>query len=182
MSNTMTPEQRHRCMSSIPSSSTKPEIVLRHFLWRKGFRYRTNVKSLPGKPDIVMSKYRTVIFVHGCFWHGHEGCNNFRKPKTNESFWRNKIAHNKKRDEDNWRDLEALGWFIIIVWECELKKSLLNETISKVENQLKKNRNLLQKQLLDRRRGRQQAISDKERKKESHLRIQQELKEKYNWS
>ena len=86
-----------------------------------------NVRRLPGSPDIVMPKYRTVIFVHGCFWHGHKGCKNYTVPKSNTEFWVEKVARNKARDQEVWRQLEAKGWNVIIVWECELKKAMLEE-------------------------------------------------------
>ena len=135
----MTPSQRHDCMAAIHSASTKPEIRLRKSLWNLGFRYRINDKRLPGKPDIVLPKYRTVVFVHGCFWHGHSGCDKYRIPKTNSDFWTAKITRNQQRDQDVWRQLESKGWFVIIVWECELKKNVLPDTVSRVSNSIKEN-------------------------------------------
>ena len=132
MSDSMSPEQRHFCMSQIHSASTKPELRLRNALWHRGFRYLVNDKRLPGKPDIVFPKYRTVIFVHGCFWHGHSGCIKYRIPKTNSDFWISKITRNQQRDQEVWRQLEAKGWAVIIVWECELKKEHLSETVDSV--------------------------------------------------
>ena len=126
-------------MSRIRSASTKPELKLRHILWGLGFRYRVNDKRLPGTPDIVLQKYRTVIFVHGCFWHGHKGCHASHIPETNTDFWIAKIARNQKRDQDVWRQLEAKGWNVIIVWECELKNNSFSETVSSVEAQLQAN-------------------------------------------
>lgn len=122
MADTMTEAQRHYTMSQVHSASTKPELRLRNALWHLGFRYRVNVKRLPGTPDIVLPKYRTVIFVHGCFWHGHKDCKNYTVPKTNTDFWTAKIARNQHRDQEVWRQLEAQGWTVIIVWECQLKK------------------------------------------------------------
>ncbi len=139
MSDTLSPQQRHDCMSKIHSTSTKPEIRLRKELWRKGFRYRKNDKRLPGTPDIVLSKYRTVIFVHGCFWHGHKGCKKYTIPKTNTDFWIHKVERNQRRDEDVWRELESKGWSVVIVWECELEKKQFNETIIRVEREIKEN-------------------------------------------
>ena len=132
-----TPAQRHRNMAAIHSASTKPELLLRKSLWRLGFRYRVNYKSLPGKPDIVLPKYRTVIFVHGCFWHGHKDCKNYTVPKTNTDFWTAKIARNQQRDQEVWRQLEARGWNVLIVWECELKKSCRASTIDRVTMAIK---------------------------------------------
>ena len=126
-------------MSRIRSVSTKPEILLRKSLWRRGFRYRMNAKNLPGSPDIILPKYKTTIFVHGCFWHGHKGCKNYTIPKTNTDFWTDKIARNQERDQEVWRQLEALGWAVIIVWECQLKKSAIVETVDHIEAEIKRN-------------------------------------------
>jgi len=111
-------------MSQIKSKDTKPELIVRKYLFANGFRYRLHVKDLPGKPDIVLPKYKTVIFVNGCFWHGHEGCIEASKPKTNSEFWENKIQKNIKRDRNNIKLIENLGWKVIIIWECELKNDL----------------------------------------------------------
>lgn len=140
MPDTLTPAQRHANMAAIHSASTKTELLLRKALWRLGFRYRVNDKHLPGKPDIVLPKFRTVIFVHGCFWHGHKDCPNYTVPKTNTDFWTAKIARNQQRDQDTWRQLEAKGWYVIIVWECQLKKAVLGETIRCVEERIHLNR------------------------------------------
>ena len=122
MSDNQSPEQRHHTMAAIHSSSTKPEVRLRHELWRRGFRYRKNDPKLPGKPDIVLPKYRTVIFVNGCFWHHHD-CKYFVWPKNNAEFWRKKITTNKERDQRKIIELEKQGWRVLLVWECELKES-----------------------------------------------------------
>lgn len=113
-------EARSKNMSHIPSKNTKPEETVRKYLFSQGFRYRKNVGSLPGKPDIVLPKYRTVVFVNGCFWHHHE-CRYFRWSKTNVDFWKSKIDNNVKRDELNINRLTDAGWKVYIVWECELK-------------------------------------------------------------
>ena len=139
MSDTLTPDMRHRNMATIHSASTKPELKLRHALWHRGFRYRMNDKRLPGKPDIVLPKYHTVIFIHGCFWHGHKGCKYYTIPKTNTDFWTAKVARNQERDQRVWRELEASGWSVIIVWECELKKANLEAAIAHVEDEIKRN-------------------------------------------
>ena len=133
----MTPEQRFICMSHNRAKNTSPEVTLRHALWRHGFRYRKNDKRLPGKPDIVLSKYHIAIFIHGCFWHGHKKCKNYTIPKTNTDFWIEKVAKNQERDQRVWRELEAAGWSVTIVWECELKKARLNGTIERVEAEIK---------------------------------------------
>lgn len=124
-------------MSRIKSSNTKPEEIVRKYLFSKGFRYRKNDKRYPGKPDIVLPKYRTIIFVNGCFWHGHEGCRYFVVPKTNTEFWVNKIETNKQRDSRKINDLQALGWRVITVWECQLKSKTLNDTLSSIESKVK---------------------------------------------
>lgn len=148
----MMPEQRFRCMSHNRAKNTTPEITLCHALWHRGFRYRKNVHHLPGSPDIVLPKYKTVIFVHGCFWHGHKGCKYYTTPKTNTDFWTAKITRNQARDQEVWRQLEAQGWAVIIVWECQLKKANLNATIDRVEAEIKRNGEILQSTQDDRRR------------------------------
>lgn len=135
----MTSEQTFKCMSHNRARNTEPELILRRVLWHQGFRYRVNDKRLPGKPDIVLPKYRTVIFVHGCFWHGHKDCKYYTVPKTNTAFWMAKVARNQERDQEVWRKLEAKGWSVIIVWECELKKAKLEETIDRVVGAIVRN-------------------------------------------
>lgn len=108
-------------MSKIRGKETNPEIQVRKFLFSKGFRYRINDKRYPGKPDIVLPKYRTAIFVHGCFWHGHENCKAAALPKTNRPFWGSKIRHNIERDQKNTELLEKDGWKVIVIWGCEIK-------------------------------------------------------------
>lgn len=108
-------------MAAVRSKDTKPEMVVRKYLWSRGFRYRVNNPRLPGHPDIVLRKYRTCIFVNGCFWHGHEGCKYYRVPKTNTEFWERKISRNKERDREEQKQLARMRWHCITVWECELK-------------------------------------------------------------
>ena len=139
MSDVLTPQQRHRCMSHIRSKATKPEMVVRRWLWAHGYRYRLNVKSVPGKPDIVMRKYRTAIFVNGCFWHGHEGCKQFVLPKTNTEFWQDKIERNRTRDTRNYEELMYAGWQVIVLWQCKLNKQELETTMQQVAVTLNKN-------------------------------------------
>jgi len=127
--------KRSEVMSKIRSKDTKPELVFRKALFNKGFRYRMHVKDLPGKPDIVLPKYKTVIFVHGCFWHYHENCSEGRIPDTNSKFWRDKLIKNVERDKKNQKGLEQKGWNVIVVWECEIEKKL-KETLENVEKQL----------------------------------------------
>ena len=137
MADVHTPEQRSYNMSRIRNKNTKPEELVRKYLFSQGFRYRKNDSRLPGKPDIVLPKYKTVIFVNGCFWHGHEGCRYFVWPKNNEEFWKNKISDNIQRDRRNRQVLTGQGWNVIVIWECELKKSKVNETLSKLVQELR---------------------------------------------
>lgn len=136
----MTKEQRHLCMSHIHSKDTTPEIILRRELFRRGYRFRLNQKSLPGSPDIVLAKYRTAIFVNGCFWHGHRNCRLYVMPRTNVEFWKAKIKRNRERDRLNIQRLEALDWNVITVWECSLAKKRLAATLQRVEKELADNR------------------------------------------
>ena len=115
-------------MSRIKSKNTKPEMRVRRFLFAHGFRYRLNVKDLPGKPDIVLPKYKTVIFVNGCFWHGHKGCKYFVVPKTRTEWWLNKIKDTQKRDREAEIQLNVMGWRVIMLWECELKPDKFEKT------------------------------------------------------
>ena len=119
-----TQKQRSYNMSRISGKDTKPEVLVRKYLFSKGFRYRKNDIRLPGKPDIVLAKYKTVIFVNGCFWHGHEGCRYFVWPNNNAEFWRAKISGTIERDKKTYSQLNQLGWHVIVIWECELKKSV----------------------------------------------------------
>ena len=123
-------------MSMIKGKNTKPEIIVRKYLFHCGFRFRVNVKRLPGTPDIVLRKYKTAIFVNGCFWHKHD-CPRFVWPSSNQDYWRPKILRNIERDNQSRKELETLGWKVITVWECELKKNVLNETLGKLIAELK---------------------------------------------
>ena len=144
-------EQRHKNMAAIRSKDTKPEMIVRRRLWKRGFRYRLNHKRLPGHPDLVLRKYRTCIFVNGCFWHGHKsnliptlspkGEENLylltdseccKIPKTNREFWVAKILRNKERDKEEQKKLASMGWHCITVWECELKPSKREETLDSI--------------------------------------------------
>lgn len=124
-------------MSKIRSKNTKPEIVVRKYLFSKGFRYRLHRTDLPGKPDLVLSKFNAVIFIHGCFWHGHEGCPYFVVPKTRTEWWLNKINRNKEVDRQNILALKNLGWHVITIFECELKKSVFDKTMENLIKELK---------------------------------------------
>jgi DNA mismatch endonuclease (patch repair protein) len=117
----LTKEKRSWNMSRIRSKDTGPEVVFRRLIHRAGFRYRLHVKTLPGKPDLVLKKYKTVVFIHGCFWHKHEGCKRGNKPKSNNGYWDAKLNRNVERDKENTRRLQADGWNVLVIWECELK-------------------------------------------------------------
>ena len=125
-------------MAAIRASSTKPEIIVRKYLWGHGFRYRLNHKRLPGKPDIVLRKYRTCIFVNGCFWHKHEGCKYFVIPKTRTEFWLNKVNRNQERDIEVKKKLASMGWHSITIWECELKPNKKDATLQSLVYTLSK--------------------------------------------
>ena len=133
---THTKQQRSYNMSRIQSKNSKPETIVRSFLFSKGFRYRKNVKKLAGCPDIVMKKYKTVIFVNGCFWHKHD-CPEFVSPKSNTEYWSNKINRNVERDLVNAEKLKLLGWRVITIWECRLKKNTISNTLERLVNEIK---------------------------------------------
>ena len=157
MTDTMTPEQRHHCMAQIHSKGTKPEMKVRKWLWSHGYRYRLNVKSVPGKPDIVMRSYRTAIFVNGCFWHGHgvreahneklrikneellQDSSCCKIPTTNREFWVKKIQRNQVRDQENYRLLQENGWNVVVIWECQLTPKRIEHTMREVELLLNEN-------------------------------------------
>ena len=166
MTDTMTAEQRHKCMSHIRSKDTKPELKVRRWLWHHGYRYRLNVKSVPGKPDIVMRPYRTALFVNGCFWHGHnvqlstalienskvksekaanpgaaliENSACCKIPQSNREFWVAKIKRNQERDQRNYQLLQENGWQVIVVWECQLTSNQIEHTMREVELLLNNN-------------------------------------------
>ena len=136
MTDTHSAKIRSYNMSQIKGTNTKPEEIVRKYLFSHGFRYRKNDRRLPGKPDIVLPKYHTCIFVNGCFWHKHEGCKYFVWPKSNEQFWRDKINRNVERDLKQHKELESMGWRVIVVWECELKKDRQSITLLDIMNQL----------------------------------------------
>ena len=128
----ITPEQRHYTMSRIRGKDTKPEILVRKYLFSEGFRFRKNDKRYPGHPDIVLPKYRTMIFVNGCFWHGHEGCKYYTIPKTNTEFWVAKVQRNQARDKADVEKLLQMGWNVITIWECQLEKARIEQTLGKL--------------------------------------------------
>lgn len=135
----LTAQQRHKNMVAIRSKDTKPEMIVRRGLWKRGFRYRLNHKRLPGHPDLVLRKYRTCIFVNGCFWHGHmvdiqklENSECCKIPNTNRDFWVEKIRRNKEHDREDQRALVSMGWHCITVWECELKPAKREGTLDSI--------------------------------------------------
>jgi len=132
-------EKRSVVMSKIRSKNTKPEIILRKYLHKRGFRFRIHKKDLPGKPDIVMPKYRIAIFVHGCFWHYHADCREGRLPNTNSSFWTDKLLKNISRDQEHQQKLQELGWKVLVIWECELETALKNDTMDNFIGKIKFN-------------------------------------------
>ncbi len=132
----LTPEQRRFVMTRIRGKNTKPELIIRRGLYARGLRYRLHKAGIPGKPDLVFANHRTVIFVHGCFWHGHE-CSLFRWPKTREGFWENKIRCNMERDKSTLNTLRAMGWRVLVIWECALRgknKRVLVDLLDSAEN------------------------------------------------
>ncbi len=131
MPDKLSPQRRSWNMAQIKGKGTKPEETVRKFLFAQGFRYRKNVRTLPGCPDIVLPKYKTVVFVHGCFWHMHD-CGRFQWPAVNQGYWKLKILRNVERDQQNKTKLEALGWQVLVVWECELKKNRINNTMEHI--------------------------------------------------
>lgn len=169
-------------MVAIRSVSTEPERELSGALWRLGFRYRLNDRRLPGSPDIVLPKYRSVIFVHGCFWHGHNGCKYYTVPKTNTDFWVAKVARNKERDQEVWRKLEAKGWYVIIVWECQLKKGRIDETVERVAAEIVKNGKTYRKEQVERRMARKEYWKDQKERKAKACDLLNELKTSFEYS
>ena len=174
MSDTMTPEQRHKIMSQVHSKNTTPERAVRNALWRKGYRYRLNDKRLPGSPDLVLPKYRAVIFINGCFWHGHRGCTKYVEPKTNAGFWKEKIARNIARDELNAQRLDTLAWTVITVWECELGKNT-DATIARIEADLRAAKEKYDKWTALRRESREYAREQARKHREVLAQVEAEL-------
>ena len=166
-------------MASIHSEDTRPEQAVRCELWHRGYRFRKCVRTLPGTPDIVLPKYRTCIFVNGCFWHGHKGCSKFVIPKTRTEFWANKIARNQERDLVNIQRLEFIGWSSITVWECEPGKPIIDKTMEKVEAMLAENRTKWEAYQQHRRENRRFAIEQARRRREINAIIEAELNERF---
>ena len=173
-------KQRHYIMSRIRSTNTKPEIKLRKALFEKGYRYRVNVKTLLGKPDIVLPKYRTIIFVNGCFWHGHDGCKHYTVPETNTEFWVEKVRRNKERDAFNVQRLESLSWGVITIWECELKSKVFQDTIAKIEAELTANKAKWEAYQAKRHSDREFAKAESIRKRQIWKEVERELQEQFH--
>ena len=129
-------EKRSYNMSCIRSGNTRPEVIVRKYLFSRGLRYRKHDKRLPGKPDLVFPKHRTVVFINGCFWHKHIGCRYFILPQTNADFWNEKLESNRQRDERNIAQLRADGWHVIVLWECELKKPIREERLKRLYSEI----------------------------------------------
>jgi len=129
-------EVRSFNMSHVKGKNSKPELLVRKYLFAKGLRYKLYDKKLPGKPDIVLPKYETVVFIHGCFWHGHENCQYASLPKTSTEFWSSKIEENKKRDVENTKLLKKSGWNVLVVFGCELKKGIQEQTLNSILNNI----------------------------------------------
>ena len=137
MTDVLSKVQRKRCMSHVRGKDTGPEVMVRQYLFANGFRYRLYRKDLPGKPDIVLPKYRTVIFINGCFWHGHTGCKYATIPEANHDFWLAKISGNIERDKSNYAKLFELGWKVIEIWQCELKPKFREQTLNNLLTELR---------------------------------------------
>lgn len=175
MADKMTEHQRHECMSHIRSKDTNPEVTVRRELFRRGFRFRKNVRSLPGTPDIVLPRYRTVIFINGCFWHGHKGCRLYTVPKTNVRFWTDKIERNRSRDQLNIQRLESLEWNVITVWECQLGKAEISSTIDTLEASIRSNEAKWRAYRDRRRQDRQFALEQARKRREIAALLEAEL-------
>ena len=175
----ITKEKRHYNMSRIRGKDTTPELKVRGRLFADKFRYRLNVRSLPGTPDIVLPKYRTCIFVNGCFWHGHKGCKYYTVPKTNSEFWIQKIRKNQERDIISITRLESLNWSVITIWECELKPKSLDDTMSKIESELQTNKIKWENYLIRRKTDIEFAKAESERIKSVRALVEKELDEQF---
>ena len=136
MADRISPEHRSWNMSRIKGKDTKIEVMVRQYLFHYGFRFRKNDKRYPGKPDVILPKYKTAIFVHGCFWHRHEGCKLATTPKTRTEFWMEKFAKNIANDKKHYEELQKMGWNVIVIWECELEKAF-EETMQKIMHNIK---------------------------------------------
>ncbi len=138
MADTHSKETRSYNMSRIRSKDTKPETMVRKYLFSKGLRFRKNDKRYPGHPDILLPKYKAVVFINGCFWHSHENCPDFVLPKSNQDYWVPKLEKNRKRDEENYATLRKDGWNVFIIWECELKKDTRKQRLEQLHLEITK--------------------------------------------
>lgn len=137
MADVLSEEQRHKCMSNVKSKNTRPEIMVRRFLFTNGYRFRLHRKDLPGNPDIVLPKHKVAIFINGCFWHGHRNCRFATLPVNNRDFWKSKIDGNIERDKNNIAKLKELGWHVIEIWQCQLKPKNKDITLKKLLTELR---------------------------------------------
>ena len=180
MADILTPIQRHSCMSRIRGKDTKPEIRVRKGLHRRGFRFRLQDRRLPGRPDITLPKYGVAIMVNGCFWHGHKGCRYATKPRTNPEFWETKIERNRHRDEVTTAHLEALGWTVITVWECELRgKAAAEARIEALAEDIRKAGEMKLQQKRTRHISRTVAKKEREEMLQRQARLEEEIKRRF---
>ena len=180
MADILTPIQRHSCMSRIRGKDTKPEIRVRKGLHRRGFRFRLQDRRLPGRPDITLPKYSVAIMVNGCFWHGHKGCRYATKPRTNPEFWETKIERNRHRDEVTTAHLEALGWTVITVWECELRgKAAAEARIEALAEDIRKAGEIKLQQKRTRHISRTAAKKEREEMLQRQARLEEEIKRRF---
>lgn len=180
MADILTPIQRHSCMSRIRGKDTKPEIRVRKGLHRRGFRFRLQDRRLPGRPDITLPKYGVAIMVNGCFWHGHKGCRYATKPRTNPEFWETKIERNRHRDEVTTAHLEALGWTVITVWECELRgKAATEARIEALAEDIRKAGEMKLQQKRTRHISRTAAKKEREEMLQRQARLEEEIKRRF---
>ena len=177
MADKLNTQQRHHCMSRIRGKDTKPELLVRKGLHARGFRFRLQDRKLPGRPDIVLPKYGVAIMVNGCFWHRHRGCQYATKPRSNVEFWETKIARNKHRDEVTSAHLEALGWTVIVVWECELRgKETAEARIQTLAEEIRSAGELKKQKEARRRLSRAAAKRERELLLERQAALEKELK------
>ena len=180
MADKLSSSQRSHCMSRIRGKNTKPEILVRKGLHARGFRFRLHNKKLPGSPDIVLSKYGVAIMVNGCFWHGHKGCRYATKPKSNVEFWEAKIVRNRHRDEVTNAHLEALGWHVITVWECELSTWLqLEDRLDALAEEIRFAGNCKKQTEIQRKLGRTAAKKERYLMLERQAALEKEIGDKY---
>lgn len=180
MPDKLTPAQRRRCMSSIRGKDTKPEILVRRGLHARGFRFRLQERKLPGRPDLTLPKYGVAVMVNGCFWHGHEGCRYATRPQSNSEFWEAKIARNRHRDEVTGAHLEALGWTVITVWECELKgKEAARGRIDSLAEEIRKAGERHAQERSRRKEDRKARKQERERMQERQAALEAEIRKLY---